>query len=582
MGRAASEVISREIAGGKSTVISASALHANPLAQQRALPAPGESSEYTAAIAEGATRIVVGQVSRVGSRLVLDVTERDPAAGTTVDYFSLTAPDSNDLYSLADAAARRINPQAVPFETRNNEAIAAWARALEETDPAKTTEDYARAVHADPQFAGAWLGWASATAGHGDRAGSARILAEAQQHANHFSSLDRARLKLAAAELTGDRTATLAAMNELGRQTPDDPAALAAIADQNFAARQYPAAVAGYRRLTQLNPANGLAWNQLGYALMASGDYDGAMSALANYQRLLPGDANPLDSQGDVAFAFGRFPEAEKLYQQANAKNPAFTNSASLYKAAMARLMTGDIAGADKQFQIWVAARRTAKDPAVDFRAAQWAFLSDRHEQALADLSKLASGSNVPQIKGAALTQIAIWDLQLGNRDAAFRASTSALQTGASSVISLIARFASEDARTPAEWSTRADRMLGTNQLAQLKPVALAYALYLTHQWDAAAPLWKQLLESSRSDDSVTPVIYGQILVELKRPRDAEPYVRLFPVPNPASSQEFLSLAIPEIFDTRAEVLASQGKTQEAEASRKVFRELNGPAQPRP
>jgi len=177
MGRAASEVIARELAGGKTTVISGAALHNNPLAQQRALSAPGESTERDAAIAEGATRVVIGEISRVGNRLLIDVSERDPASGATLDNFSLSSPDRNDLYSLADAAAHHISPQVTAFETRNNEAIAAWARALEENDYAKVSDYYSRAVQADPQFASAWLSWAGAASGHGDRAEAANAVA---------------------------------------------------------------------------------------------------------------------------------------------------------------------------------------------------------------------------------------------------------------------------------------------------------------------------------------------------------------------------------------------------------------------
>ena len=331
-------------------------------------------------------------------------------------------------------------------------------------------------------------------------------------------------------------------------------------------------------RSTQLTPDNGLAWNQLGYALMSAGDRDGAMSALQTYQRLLPNDANPLDSQGDIAFAFGRFSEAEKLYERAAALDPAFGNSAPLYKAAAALLMTGDIAGADKKFEAWVTARRAAKDPLTAIRSAQWSFISGRQTQALAALSSLASGVEpefkAPQMKALVLTQMAVWDLQLGRRDRAMRESDEALKTGAPSATTLIVRFASEDAHTAADWSARAVRILGSPQLAQLKPIALAYALYIAQQWDAAAPAWKDLVDRSGPDDSITPMIYAQILVELKRPRDAEPHVRLFPIPHPESNQEFLSLVVPKVFDTRADVLASEGKAAESEASRKIFKTL--------
>ncbi len=580
MGRAASEIITREISTGQTTVISTLALHANPLAQFRPVSAPGESAEFSAAVADGATRIVLGQISRAGNRLMLDVTERDPASGKTLETFTLASPDSGNLYALADAAARRLSPQVVPFESKNNQAIAAWAQAMEESDYSKANGDYARAVQADPDFASAWLAWLGTASARGDREAAAKILTEASQHANRFSDVNRSRLKLAGAQLNGDRAAALAAMNELGRLLPDDVDNLRAIADRNFAARQYATAVSGYRRLTQLTPNDALLWNQLGYALVYAGDHDGAMSALQTYQRLVPNDPNPFDSQGDAAFAFGRFAEAEKLYEQAAAKDPSFENSSDLYKAAEAHLMTGDVAGADKKFETYAAARRTAKDAALPFRTAQWRFLSGKHDEALASLATLLASPDpqfkAPQFRALALTQKAIWEFQMGRRDAALQDSGEALKTGAASPTTLIARFASEDARTAADWSARAERMLASPQLAQLRPAALAYALYMSHDWQAAEPAWKLLVERSGPDDTISPVIYADILVELKRPRDAEPLVRLFPLPRPNGQQEFLSLAIPKIFDTRAAVLEAGGKIAEAEASRKVFKALWG------
>ena len=422
MGRAASEIIAHEIESGQTSVLSATALHASSVSQFRPVPAPGESAEQAAAIANGATRIVIGQLSFAGNHLVLDITERDARAGKTLQAFTLTEPNPGDLFAVADAAARRLSPKVTAFDSRNNQAIASWALALEETDPAKVAGDYSRAVQADPEFASAWLGWANVASAHGDRAASEKILAEAQQHANRFSDVDRARLKLATVQLSGDRAAILAALNELGRLRPDDADNVRAVADQNFAARQFQTAASGYRRLTQISPNNPQVWNLLGYALMYSGDYDGAMSALGTYQRLDPKDVNPLDSQGDVAFAFGRFSEAEKIYEQAASKDPTFENSGDLYKAAMARLMTGDVAGADGKFEAYAAARSAANDAALPFRRGQWRFFSGKHDEAIAMLAKLGSGG-APQLRALALTQMAIWDLQLGRRDRALQES---------------------------------------------------------------------------------------------------------------------------------------------------------------
>jgi tetratricopeptide (TPR) repeat protein len=582
MGRAASDIIAREISTGQNSVIFHAALHSNPLAQNRPISVPGQSTESSAAIADGATRLVMGQISLVRDHLTLDVTERDAATGKTIKSFSLAARDSGHLYDLADAAAHQLSSQVTPFDSHNDQAIAAWSRANETTDYAASSAEYARAAQADPNFASAWLAWAGNTAAHGDRAAAARIVAEAQRHAGSFNSVDRTRLQLVSAELNGDRAASLAALNEIGRLLPDDVDYARTIGDQNFNARQFPSAIAAYRRVARLAPNDGLVWNQLGYSLMYSGDYDGAMSALQTYRRLSPGDVNPIDSQGDVAFSFGRFSDAEKLYQQAAARDPAFQNSADLLKAAMARLMTGDVAGADKEFDKYAAARRIAKDEMLPFRSAQWRFLSGRHDEALSALTNLVTNPDpqfqAPQFKAMVLTEMAVWELQLGHRDRALKNSLDALKSGGASASTLITRFAAENAKTAEEWSALADRMLGNPQLARMRPIVLAYALFMSQQWQAAEPLWKKLFDESGPDDSITPVIYGQILVALNRPRDAEPYLRLFPDVRTNGVMEFLSLAIPRILDARAAVLASQGKNAEADTSRKVFKTLWGGA----
>jgi tetratricopeptide (TPR) repeat protein len=574
MGRAASEIIAEEISSGKTTVLTAATMHANPLARMRPVAAPGESAEMAAALADGATSVVVGQISLVRNHLMLDVTERDVATGKTLDAFTITSSGPDDLYGAADAAARHLSPDITPFDSRNNQAIADWAHGQEETDPAKREAEYAGAVAADPAFAAAWLAWARSTTAHGDSAAAAKILEEAQKHASGFNELNRARLKLATVELTGDRAATLAAMNEVGKLTPNDANNLNAIAAQDFNARQFQTAAAVYRRLTQITPGNAQVWNQLGYSLMYTGDYAGAMSALQQYQQLVPNDVNAIDSQGDVNFAFGRFSEAEKLYEQSAAKDSNFQNSVDLYKAAFAHLMTGDVAGADKKFEVYAAARRTAKDQTLPFRTAQWRFISGRRGEAMTQLVNLSTSAE-PQLKAYALTQRAIWDLQLGARERAMQESNDALKTGAPSPATLLARFASENAQSPAQWSTLADRMLAAPQLAQLKAAAVGYGLYFSHQWPAAEPVWKQLSDRTGTEEPIPGLIYAQILVQLKRANEAEPLVRLYPIPRPDAPQEFVSLTMPEFFATRAAVFASQGKTAEAEASRKVFQALS-------
>ena len=74
--------------------------------------------------------------------------------------------------------------------------------------------------------------------------------------------------------------------------------------------------------------------------------------------------------------------EAEASYLGAQQLDPNFQGAANangdLYKAAMARLMTGDPAGADAIFQKYLAARVAAQDKEADFKAANWLWISGR------------------------------------------------------------------------------------------------------------------------------------------------------------------------------------------------------------
>ena len=78
----------------------------------------------------------------------------------------------------------------------------------------------------------------------------------------------------------------------------------------------------------------------------------------------------------------GRLAEAEKFYLQAVEKDPNFNNNGALIKAALARLLTGDVPGANTLAERYLAARAEAKDPIVDYRRAEWTWISGRRKAA--------------------------------------------------------------------------------------------------------------------------------------------------------------------------------------------------------
>ena len=157
---------------------------------------------------------------------------------------------------------------------------------------------------------------------------------------------------------------------------------------------------------------------------------DGARAAFARYQSLAgPADLNPLDSLGEVYFYNGDFAHAEKQFVAAR----------EWLKAAEARLMTGDLAGADAFFEQYM-----APQPQRELERAQWEFLSGRRKQAMARVRKLIALPGDPgAIAGA---QLSFWSLQTSDRTTAARLATTAAEratTPAARNLAAICRFLS-------------------------------------------------------------------------------------------------------------------------------------------
>src|SRR5215831_8085178 len=135
-------------------------------------------------------------------------------------------------------------------------------------------------------------------------------------------------------------------------------------------------------------------------------------------------DANPLDSMGDVNLASGRLAEAEKFYLEAHNKDAGFLNQGDLLKAAVAHLYSGDLAGADKIAGQYFEARQAAKDPILDYRRAQWMWITGRRREGMERMqafarSAQAENSPLRDVASRAEAELAVWNLMAGDRTAA-------------------------------------------------------------------------------------------------------------------------------------------------------------------
>ncbi|MGE5646894.1 MAG: hypothetical protein ACM336_13995 [Acidobacteriota bacterium] len=299
MGRALADAVGLQLAGTP---------HSTPLVAGALREVP----------ATGAARTLHGYFSAGGGHLRVNADLEDARTGRVVKAMSARG----ELLAAAREIARAIDPEARELPTKSLGAMRSYAAG-----------DFEGAVAADPNFGAAYLGWAQSLLARGERARAAEVLAAANGNAARFPALERNRLAMISAVVTGERAA---------------------------AAHDYKTAAKWYEQALRAQPGDVTLLNQLGYMRAWAGDLAGAVEALSQYRALRPNEANPIDSLGDAHYYLGRFAEAGKLYLEAHAKDASFLGGGELYKAAWARLMQGDLAGADELFARFVKARKDA------------------------------------------------------------------------------------------------------------------------------------------------------------------------------------------------------------------------------
>ncbi|MGA2270365.1 MAG: hypothetical protein ABSH44_17975 [Bryobacteraceae bacterium] len=584
MGRAFSEVITAELAGAPGVyAIPSSRMHGlDRVLGPRPVSAPGVSAERTLAIASSATRVGYGEYSVRGGWLASRLAIENPQTGKMTKVVSATAA-AGDVIAAASQLARQISSRAAPYPTHSVPALKAYVVAEESATPAVTAQHLIQAIAADPDFGPPYRLLAQLKAQQQDRAAAESVLGQALARARAMPPAERARLELEAADLGGDFAARKNALAALVGLEPNDPTVWRSLADSCMNRREYQQAEQAFHKLLQVEPEDVDALNQLGYAAAFEGSFDAALSALRRYQALRPAEANPLDSQGDVNLLAGRLRQAESFYLQAARKEPNFEGGGDLWKAAMARLMSGDVTGADALAQRYMEAREAAKDPVVEYRKAEWSWVSGRRKAAWKRLETFARGAeNGPlrDVASRACAQLAVWSLVLGDRAGAQQVAQKAnlLAGPASAGAAMVARFLTEAPASSSEWSVRAERLFPNASEDSIKEFALVYALLLGKEFQPASLLLKKLYDStSPAADQGLPVMLAWTCLETGRAKDAAPLLLLNPIPSISGVSLFAPFYFPRIYYLRGLVAEKEGKPGEARAHYQLFRQLSGP-----
>jgi tetratricopeptide (TPR) repeat protein len=582
IGRAIPVVLEAELSGVPDvTVIGTSQLHAfDRTLGVRPVSAPGVSAERQQALAAGANRLAYGDYSVRGGRLYARLWLEDPQTQAIVKVAEASTA-ADDAIGAASALARQLAAHLSPYSTRSEATIRAYVQGLEGKDIAQAASRMEEAIAADPDFGPAYRSLSELDLQRKDRDGALAVLHRALARGG-IAPLDRARIQLDAANIENDLPAKQQALAALTKVEPRSARTWQSLADVAMARHDYMAALDGYRHALDIEPENANLLNQLGYAATYAGRFDEGMAALAKYRKLRPKDANALDSMGDLNLLTNRYGEAEDFYLQAHKLDPNLNANSSLFKAAMARAMTGDPAGAEDLYKQYIVARTKGNDSNAPFKHAEWLWLVGRRKEALAELlafARTAEARNDRPTASRAYAGIAMWHLMDNDRPAAQEMAQKAIALAdkSSAAGAVIARFLAQPSASAEEWETRADHFVPNGAESTLKNQMLAWALLLDRQFKAAkVPLQRLYDASGSASNEGLPVLLAWSDVETGDFTAAAPLLARTPVPPATGISTFMPLWFPRIFELRAAVAEKAGNADEAKKERELFGKLSG------
>ncbi len=510
-------------------------------------PSPGISTERLAAIAAGADRLIAGYFTYSGNTMTATAFAEDIATR------KLTGPirASGSVSAVAESLAKQLGGLKPPALNPDSAALKEYAQGRDTAGPA-ALEHYDRALQADADFGPAYLGALQTALGSGDVPRAQTLLASASAHSSSFSSEDKAYLQLQSATVARDASARVKALSELAGIDAQDAETLRTLADGEMSTHLAAEAARHYRQLIASAPQDANLQNLLAYASLFAGDEAGARAAAVEYKRLRPQDPNSFDTQGDIELATGHFAEAEKIYLAS--PEAAFQDFSPTWKAAHARLLAGDIAGATGLFEKHRAllAGSALGAQASSFRAAQWQYETGNPDQATRAMAAFAASAE-PAWRAVAYSQAAIWAAVAHDNRQAAQWSELALRSGQTQVFAFaaVARFLAQPPATPEGWTKRAEATFSGPNGPEIRRLAVGYALLLAKQMPEASAIWKQIYESTNVNDSGPAYLYAWTLLETGHAAEAAPLLKLYPIPPPGITPTFEALYLPHLPEWR-------------------------------
>jgi tetratricopeptide (TPR) repeat protein len=303
----------------------------------------------------GARTLVRGSFMAVGDEVRLDVQLIDLEDGTIA---AAEQSRGSDVFALVDDVSARLSGKMLGASFRPTELTPVTQLATDNLEAYREYQQgllaerrflneqglvhYRRAVELDPTFAIAWLRLGMLADTQQERLAA---LQQADLHKAKATDRDRYMIEaMFAVNTVGNFETADSLLMEMIERYPEEKEARYQLGVFYDATDRDDEARAVIEEAVTLDPFYAPGINHLAYLAGRRGDSIGADTLSRRYLELEPGQANPLDSRGEILEMIGRHEDAREAFREALAVEPGFL--ASYEHLVRSYLREGDSEGA--------------------------------------------------------------------------------------------------------------------------------------------------------------------------------------------------------------------------------------------